>query len=352
MALDLSSLNIRSLATSDNSKEVIDLDLTLINEDPEQPRSVFLKKELDEMADSIKERGVKSPISVRVNPDDAGKYIINHGARRYRASILAAKKTIPAIIDNDYTFIDQIIENLQRQDLEPMEMCNAINKLLDNGMKKQEVAKALGVSNAYITQYSNLNKLPEILEHAFESKKIEDVTVINELMTLLKKNPDSENEINKWINKQELITRAMVKDLRKKIEEREERLMVIEDTPEIQNVKPTAETYANNNLQEDSQTEVENLERIDEYNDSSNSPIDDDNIELESVEATEEETLELFQKPNYDHITQSQTIVIEVSKEQAAAILWAYDRGFNDLDAEAMQEFKSLIHRMKDEIWP
>lgn len=345
MGLNLNSLNIRELATLDDSKKVIELDIDLINEDSEQPRTVFTKKELDELADSIKERGIKSPISVRENPNEPGKYIINHGARRYRASILAAKNTIPAIIDNDYTFVDQIIENLQRQDLEPMEMCQAINKLISEGMKKQEVAKALGVSNAFVSQYSNLDKLPEILQTAFDNKKIEDVTVINELMTLRKKKPESVAEIDKWINKQDLITRPLVKQLRKIIEapivesdtltkvstteviddfgnelEKEERLITLEDTLEIE----TKPINADEGIEE-----------------AKNGSADDEDAFGES-----------FLKPNYNDIVESTTAVVELTSEQCAAILWAYDRGINALDDNAKKALEAVINSLKNEIWP
>ena len=82
-------------------KEIIDLDINLIDEDPNQPRKTF--DNITELSESIKERGVKSPISV--HPIDNGRYMINHGARRYRASKLAGKTTIPAFIDDDYNLL-------------------------------------------------------------------------------------------------------------------------------------------------------------------------------------------------------------------------------------------------------
>ena len=88
----------------------LELDLSLIDEDPNQPRTEFDPVTLQELSDTIRLRGVKTPISVHPHPQIEGRFIINHGARRFRASILAKKKTIPAFIDTDYSKVDQMIE--------------------------------------------------------------------------------------------------------------------------------------------------------------------------------------------------------------------------------------------------
>ena len=85
----------------DNKKGLVapigatEIDITLISEDIHQPRKEFNQETLRELTETIKLRGVKSPISVRPNPDKPGTYIINHGARRYRASINAGLTKIP-----------------------------------------------------------------------------------------------------------------------------------------------------------------------------------------------------------------------------------------------------------------
>ncbi|WP_407290548.1 ParB/RepB/Spo0J family partition protein [Klebsiella quasipneumoniae] len=94
------------------------LDVDAIDPDPEQPRvsrttEGFSEESIKELADTIKARGVKMPVSVRQNPEQAGRYIINHGERRWRASKVAGKKQIPAFIDNDYSDDDQVV-NIQR----------------------------------------------------------------------------------------------------------------------------------------------------------------------------------------------------------------------------------------------
>ena len=115
-----------------------EIDITLISEDIHQPRKEFNQETLRELTETIKLRGVKSPISVRPNPDKPGTYIINHGARRYRASINAGLTKIPAFIDTDYSESDQVIENLQRDDLTSREIADFIGRQLAGGKTKSE----------------------------------------------------------------------------------------------------------------------------------------------------------------------------------------------------------------------
>lgn len=111
----------------------LELDLSLIDEDPNQPRTEFDPVTLQELSDTIRLRGVKTPISVHPHPQIEGRFIINHGARRFRASILAKKKTIPAFIDTDYSKVDQMIENLQRDALTPREIADFIGYQYSKG---------------------------------------------------------------------------------------------------------------------------------------------------------------------------------------------------------------------------
>lgn len=199
-----------------------ELPLELIDEDPNQPRKKdnpgFSAKSLEELAATIRLRGVKSPISVRVNPEADGRYLINHGARRYRASKLALKDTIPVFIDNDYNEADQVIENLQRNELTAREIADFIGRELANGKKKGEVAKEIGKSPAFVTQHVTLLDLPESIADAFNSGRAKDVTVINELVTAYKKNPD---EVETWLADDiQEITRGSVKLLREFLDDK------------------------------------------------------------------------------------------------------------------------------------
>ena len=91
--LDLTELDVQIENT--NGKP-LELPLADVMEDPSQPRVEFPELEMKKIAESIKQRGVKTPISVHIHPNEKGKYIINHGATRSRGPIMAGKEPIPA----------------------------------------------------------------------------------------------------------------------------------------------------------------------------------------------------------------------------------------------------------------
>ena len=192
------------------------LPLEHIDEDPLQPRSAenpgFTAHSLAELAASIRLRGIKTPISVRHHPDRPGRYIINHGARRYRASRLAQLATIPGFIDDDYSETDQVVENLQRNELTAREIANYIGRELSKGLKRGQIASNISKSAAFVTQHAALLDLPEPIALAFNEGRVRDVTTVNELVTAYKSNP---GEVAAWLREGEPeITRSAVKLLR------------------------------------------------------------------------------------------------------------------------------------------
>ena len=112
-------------------ESVTELDIADVYPNPDQPRKAFDQTALNELADSIKRHGVIMPIVVNKNGD---RYMIIAGERRYRASKIAGKDKIPAIVKN-YTEREikevSLIENLQREDLNPIEAANAMRQLMD-----------------------------------------------------------------------------------------------------------------------------------------------------------------------------------------------------------------------------
>lgn len=186
------------------------LPLASIKEDPDQPRKEFDEGKIQELANSILERGVKTPISVRQSSEE-GVYVINHGARRYRASLLAGLSDIPAYIDQDYSLIDQAVENIQRDNLTSREIADVIGRLLAEGMKKGQIAEKMGKSPAFVTQHASLLDLPEPLANAFNSGKVSDLTVINDLNSLYKKEPEAVEDL---LSNEDEITRSAVRNLK------------------------------------------------------------------------------------------------------------------------------------------
>jgi ParB family chromosome partitioning protein len=199
----------------------VGLEISIVDEDPGQPRMHdnpgFADKSLHELAESIRNRGVKTPISVRENPVVRGRYIINHGARRFRSSRIAGKTTIPAYVDNDYSEADQVIENLHRNALTPREVANFIGRELAKGLKKSEIAQAISKSPAFVTQHANLLDLPDVIADAFRSGRAKDVTVVSELLIAYKKYAI---EVSEWLrDESQEITRGAVKRLREYLNE-------------------------------------------------------------------------------------------------------------------------------------
>lgn len=151
-------------------EEVKELDLSDIRPNPYQPRKRFDDKSLRELSDSIKENGVFQPIIVRKSVNG---YEIIAGERRYRASKLAKKKTIPAIVrkfDESQMMEIAVLENLQREDLTPLEEAQAYEMLQKNlGLTQEEVSKRMGKSRPYIANYLRLLTLPSktkrLLQH-------------------------------------------------------------------------------------------------------------------------------------------------------------------------------------------
>lgn len=194
----------------------LQLPLDLIDEDPHQPRAAgspgFSAASLGELAKSVRLRGVKTPISVREHPGRPVRYIVNHGARRFRAARLAGLLTIPAFIDNDYNETDQVIENLQRNDLTAREIADYIGRELARGLRRKEIAQRISKSAAYVTQHATLLDLPEPVARAFGSARVRDVSLVNELVQAYRAQPEV---VTAWLDDdQQEITRGSVRMLR------------------------------------------------------------------------------------------------------------------------------------------
>lgn len=153
-------------------KGVEEMDISLIYPNPNQPRKVFDKDALEELASSIKKHGVIMPIIVNKEGD---RYMIIAGERRWRASSLAGLKTVPVIVKR-YTERQikeiSLIENLQREDLNPIEAANAMKALMnDYGLTQEEVADRIGKSRSAVANTLRLLQLtPEVIRLITDGK--------------------------------------------------------------------------------------------------------------------------------------------------------------------------------------
>jgi len=159
--------------TEEQANAVYEIDLDKIFANPNQPRKAFDEGALKELADSISVHGVITPIVLN---RDGNKYMIIAGERRYRASKLAGKKTIPAIIrDYDERQVKEIslIENLQREDLNPIEAAVAMQQLMkDYNMTQEELSGRIGKSRSAIANTMRLLTLSAEVIKLVESNKL------------------------------------------------------------------------------------------------------------------------------------------------------------------------------------
>jgi len=152
---------IPDISTEVDKKDIITIDLKNIYPNQDQPRRVFDEEKIKILSESIKNYGVLQPIVLK--PDDKGKYMIIAGERRYRASKLARKTDIPAVI-KDIPMKDimeiALIENLQREELNPIEEALAYRSLINNyDVTQEEISEAVGKSRPHITNTLRLLNL-------------------------------------------------------------------------------------------------------------------------------------------------------------------------------------------------
>ena len=218
---------------NESNKEILQLNLDDIIPNRFQPREVFDEQELKELALSIKEHGVIQPIIVRsVN----GKYEIIAGERRYKASALAGKTTIPAIVNNlDDKEASKValLENLQRKNLNPIEEARTFQKILElDEMTQEELAKTMGKSQSAVANKLRLLQLPDPIQDAILKKQIPE----HHARLLLKvEDPKKQKELFKQIVTEKL----SVKEVDRRIKE------MYPDSKEKEDVS-NINTYLNN----------------------------------------------------------------------------------------------------------
>ncbi|UKM65025.1 ParB/RepB/Spo0J family partition protein [Flavobacteriaceae bacterium GSB9] len=145
---------------------IVELDLDFIEVNPFQPRTNFSEESLRELASSVKELGIIQPITVR--KVEHNKYQLVSGERRFRASKLLGLETIPAYvrIANDQESLEMaLVENIQRQDLDPIEIALSYQRLIDEiNLTQEQMSERVGKKRSTITNYLRLLKLDPIIQ--------------------------------------------------------------------------------------------------------------------------------------------------------------------------------------------
>lgn len=152
-----------------------EVELAKIIANPNQPRRTFDQEALQELADSINAHGVISPITLRKNDD--GSYMIIAGERRFRAAKLAGLNTIPAYIrtaKDEQVMEWALIENIQREDLDAIEIALAYQRLIDDyNLTQEKMSERVGKKRATVANYLRLLKLPAEIQIGIKEKKID-----------------------------------------------------------------------------------------------------------------------------------------------------------------------------------
>ena len=160
---------------TDGSSTICEVPLDEIVVNPNQPRREFDEEALRELADSISEIGIIQPITLRKTEN--GNYQIIAGERRYRASLLAQKTTIPAYVrtaDDENVMEMALIENIQREDLNALEIALAYQHLIEQyGLTQEKLSERIGKKRATIANYVRLLKLPAKVQMAIRNKQID-----------------------------------------------------------------------------------------------------------------------------------------------------------------------------------
>ncbi|MGP9768573.1 ParB/RepB/Spo0J family partition protein [Halomonas sp. AOP13-D3-9] len=189
--------NLQSLSRrSKGAKEVLVLDTADVVPKDGQVRVKFAG--IEELADSIKSHGQEQPIIVY--PKDAnGKYRIQKGERRWRACKQAGVPVEAIVNKKDQDELDEtageLIENIQRENLTPMEIAKGIQKFIDEDWKAVDVAKRLGKSRGFISQHLSLLKLPECVQKLYEEEVTADPESLNSLRQIYQIAPEKAERI-------------------------------------------------------------------------------------------------------------------------------------------------------------
>ena len=206
-----------------------------IQKNPYQPRKEFSEEKIQELAQSIKENGLIQPIIVRKSP--VLGYEILAGERRYRASIAAGLSEVPVIVkqlsDQDM-MLHSIIENLQRENLNPIEEAKAYQSLIDKGFTHTEIAEKMGKSRPYITNLVRLLGLPKHILAEVESGRLSQAHA----RLLIQLSSDKQDKLLNRIQTENLSVRQVEQILQKtkKISKKEKDYFVKEEEQTLKKI--------------------------------------------------------------------------------------------------------------------
>ena len=184
-----------------------DLAVVRIERDPDNIRKSFDEAAVEELAASIKSVGLLEAITVRRNIQKRDFFMISYGERRFRAVCLLGYPTIRAVIDDNFDPYGPAIENLQRQDLHPLDIADFIEKREAEGDSRITIATRLGKPKSYISEIALLIKAPLAIREAYRSRRIPD---IRSAYLLARRYDEDPAGVTTWLNGDSPITRRIV----------------------------------------------------------------------------------------------------------------------------------------------
>lgn len=188
-----------------------------VHPDPKQPRGEFNEEKLRELADSIRQHGVIQPIVVREHPALPGQWMVVTGERRWRASKLAGKTEIPAVVtelSEQEIVAVQLIENLQREDLSPIEVAEGYRKLQQEFKLTQEaVAETVGKSKQTVSDFLKVLEMPAEFQRLLSEKLVRGAADLNALWRINGKHPDRVAALIAGATQDSPITRVMIRSV-------------------------------------------------------------------------------------------------------------------------------------------
>ena len=236
----LDSLISISDVRTDGSSAINEIDIDKIDPNPDQPRRNFDEESLQELAISIRELGIVQPLSLRMNAD--GRYQIIAGERRWRAAALAGLPSVPAYVrtasDSEVTEM-ALIENIQREDLNAIEVALAFKKLIDSySLTQERLSERLGKKRATIANHLRLLKLPAEIQLGLRDRKL-DMGHARALLAV--SNPKQQLKLYNLILKEGLSVRR-VEEMAKEINE----ALEAGETPKVSTIGKSSNAGASN----------------------------------------------------------------------------------------------------------
>jgi ParB family transcriptional regulator, chromosome partitioning protein len=195
--MEVEEARIRLMAAGSIAKGrrtlVTALPLDAIRPNPDQPRRFFDETSLAELAESIRARGLLQPVIVKREED--GRFLLLAGERRYRASRMAGLEAIPALVRDDHPLEIAMIENLQREDLTPLEEALGIAALIEaQGYTHSEVADMLHKSRPHVSNTLALTRLPKAIQEEYNT----DPTISRDILISVARQPDEQAMLALW----------------------------------------------------------------------------------------------------------------------------------------------------------